>query len=372
MRFQDIHGLDDVKGQLLLAAESNHLAHAVLLAGRTGAPNLPLALAFSTYLLCENKGKDACGTCSSCSKAEKFVHPDLHFVFPVAPIKGISGKDVVSKNYMKDWRKFLLEDPWGNADSWAIRFGGENKGLNISKEESRNLISSLTLKSFEGGYKIMLIWLPEYLHPVAANAILKILEEPAARTLFLLVTNDAENLMGTILSRTQIVQVRRFNEIEMSTIIAEKYGVPRERAQILSKITDGDLSLVNDYLESSDDSTAPFKLWMRNCFTYNMKGLVDHSEEFHRSGKVMQKGLLKYLLYVLRESMLIKSGAGELSRSDDSDKEFIEKFSSVLEGPKIDKITHMVDEAFYHLERNASPRILMLDLSLKISKLIGR
>ena len=368
MKFADIHGLEEVKERLVKTVESNHMAHAIMLAGKPGAPNLPLALALSTFLLCENKGKDACGKCTGCVKAEKFIHPDLNFVFPVAPIKGISGKDVISRNYMQDWRKFLEEDPFGSVDHWARCFGGENKGLNISKEESRGIISTLSLKAFEGSYKIMLIWLPEYMHPSASNGILKILEEPAERTLFLLVTNDMESLMTTILSRTQIVQVRRFNETEMSGIIMEKYGVEKDRALVLAKITDGDLSIARDYIDNVEkDNTEIFKKWMRYCFAINLTGLVEHSEDFHRSNKVEQKGLLKYLLYILRESMIYKFGTDGLARCDETDREFISKFSSILDESKVGKLLSLVDEASYHLDRNASARVMMLDLSIKIS-----
>jgi len=371
MKFADIHGLEEIKERLVTTVESNHMAHAIMLAGKPGAPNLPLALALSTFVLCENRGKDACGTCDGCLKAEKFIHPDLNFVFPVAPVKGISGKDVISRSFMKEWRKFLLEDTFGSVDHWAVRFGGEDKELNISKEESRNIINTLSLKAFEGSHKVMLIWLPEYMHPAASNGILKILEEPAERTLFLLVTNDMESLMTTILSRTQIVQVRRFNETEMTGIIIEKYGVEKERAQVLAKITEGDISVAMDYIDHDEKDTPElFKKWMRSCFSRNLAGLVEHSEEFHRANKVEQKGLLKYMLYILRESMVFGLDSGDLGRSDDSDREFIGKFSKFLNEGKIGKITAMVDEAFYHLERNASARIMMLDLSLKISTLL--
>ena len=371
MRFADIHGLEEVKDQMVKMVESNQMAHALMLAGKPGAPNLPLALAFSTYLLCENRGKDACGSCASCSKAEKFIHPDLNFVFPVAPIKGISGKDVISRNYLKDWRTFLMENPFGSVNNWAMRFGGENKELNISKEESRTIISTLSLKAFEGSFKVMLIWLPEYMHPSAANGILKILEEPAERTLFLLVTNDTESLMSTILSRTQIIRTRRFNEKEMAGVITEMYGVEQSRALALAKISEGDLSIAEDYINNiENDHTELFKQWMRDCFSRNLQGLVDYSEEYHRTRKIEQKGLLKYLLYVLREAMVFDLGADSLSHCDESDRDFIGKFAKIMDEVKIRKLTMLVDEAWYHLERNASAKIMMLDLSLKISNIL--
>ena len=228
MRFGDIYGLEEIKRGLIEAVQKGHVAHAQLFSGPTGSANLALALAFITYINCENPTEDSCGTCASCQKNTKFIHPDVHFIFPVSSTTRITGKDVLSTNFLKEWRHFLEEDPYGDIADWSVVFGGENKQLNISKGESKSIIQKLSLKAFEGGYKTILIWLPEYMHASAANGILKVLEEPADRTLFLLVTQNHEKLLGTILSRTQKVFIRSFNPSEISAILQNQSVDPSQ------------------------------------------------------------------------------------------------------------------------------------------------
>src|SRR5258706_6665421 len=194
MLFADIPGLYPVKEQLIRSAQSGKIPHAQLLQGNEGALNLPLALAYTTYLHCQEKGdKDACGICPACSKSLKFVHPDTNFVFPYGNLQGDKDKDEdrLKAERLQTWRSFLLEQPFGNLNDWVNYYQGEEKQVNISKEESREIVKSLSLKSFESRYKVMIIWRPEYMHPSAGNGILKILEEPPPDTVFLLVTNDS-------------------------------------------------------------------------------------------------------------------------------------------------------------------------------------
>ena len=215
MRFGDIHGLEETKKHLTTSAQRNHVAHAQLFSGVEGSALLPMALAFASYLNCENPtDEDSCGECSSCSKSLKYVHPDIHFVFTVRSTEKITGKDVVSKSYLPAWRNFLLENPYGNSVDWAIEFGGENKQLNISRQESREMVDALSLKAFEGKYKIMIIWMPEKMHPAAANGILKILEEPAANTVFLLVSPQKEQLTLVCKEDIPLCKDEKFKEVQ--------------------------------------------------------------------------------------------------------------------------------------------------------------
>ncbi|MBS0000642.1 MAG: DNA polymerase III subunit delta, partial [Cyclobacteriaceae bacterium] len=176
MRFEEITGHEILKKQLVQSARSGHIAHAQLFLGPEGSPNLALALAYATYLNClERQTDDACGQCGSCKKNEKLIHPDVNFAFPVSSTSKVPAKDAVSLSFLSEWRNFVIQDPYNNASGWNSYFGGENKQLNISKEESRQIIRHLALKPFEGKYKIMLIWLAEYMNASAANSLLKIL-----------------------------------------------------------------------------------------------------------------------------------------------------------------------------------------------------
>ena len=357
------------KRVLIQSARSGQVAHAQLFFGPEAAPNLPLALAYATYLNCENPGEeDACGQCAACSKNAKFVHPDLHFVFPVSGTKKVKSKDAISQAFLPDWRKFLTEQPFGDLALWASFYGGEDKQVNISKEESRQIIRNLSLKAFEGNYKIMLIWLPEYLHRFAANGILKILEEPPERTLFLLVSNDAEQLLTTILSRTQMVHIPRFQEDELTAMLTEKYHMTESDAREVAHVAEGSLLQALRLKENANDNTQElFADWMRSCFKMQFDALVKQADEFHRSSKLGQRTLLRFTLHLMRECLIYQS-APELLKVDDHAREFIANFSKVMSPDRIERISGMVDQALYHLERNGSAKMIFLDLSLSIAQ----
>ena len=371
MRFSDIPGLEDTKKHLINAVKSGHLAHALLFTGQEGAPNLNLALAFARYLNCDNRtDSDACGQCPSCSKNGKFIHPDLHFVFPVSSTKTIKGKDVVSTSFLKDWRKFLIEQPFGNLQDWSNHYGGENKEANISREESRQIIRSLSLKAFEGKFKIMLIWLPEKMHVTAANAILKILEEPPESTVFLLVTNDAENLLTTILSRTQQFTIPKFQDREIIDYLVQQ-DIPSEKATQLSHLADGSLNqalkLAN---EIEDDSHQLFRDWMRLCYVRDYSKMVAWSDVFHKQNRMQQKSIFQYGLNILREVLVTSFADAGLSRLSGEEKDFVQNFAKVMDSNKIDVISDLLNQAHYHIERNANQKITFLDLSLQVAKKI--
>ena len=225
MKFIDISGFEKEKNFLINVENKNHVAHAQLFFGSEGSPNLSLALAFISFLNCNNKvNNDSCGECPSCKKIDKMIHPDVHFIFPVAPTTKIN-KNVISDLFIKEWRNFILDDPYQNVNDWFNFYGFENKSPNISKDESRNLIKKLTLKSFESENKIVLIWLPEYLHLYTSNALLKILEDPPPKTFFFLITNDYNRLLKTILSRVQMFKIRNFSDGELKKEILKKEDI---------------------------------------------------------------------------------------------------------------------------------------------------
>ncbi|MTI30916.1 ATP-binding protein [Xanthovirga aplysinae] len=371
MRFADITGLDEEKKYLLGAVQAGHLAHAHLFSGPEGSANLYLALAFATYVNClQPLENDACGKCASCLKMEKFVHPDFHFAFPVSSTGKITGKDVVSSSYLNDWRNFLSKNPYGTAKDWSMAFGGENKQLNISKEESRHIIKNLSLKAFEGNYKIMLIWLPEYMHVNASNAILKILEEPPEKTLFLLVSNQMEKLLITILSRTQLMYVRAFSDEELVEILINQYQLDETKATQLARTSEGNLSKALSLLEGADhDNQQMFRDWMRLCYSFDLTQLSQWTERFHKLSKAAQQTFLQYGLSLLRDTLLSHYEKG-LIRQEGEELKFITNFAKVVSPDRLEKMVNKLSEACYHLERNANPKILFLDLSLQIAKTI--
>jgi DNA polymerase III subunit delta' len=368
MFFRDIHGMHDTKRQLVGSVENNHLAHALLFSGKEGSANLALALAFATYVNCtDKKDGDGCGTCPSCQKNKKFVHPDLHFVFPICSTKEITGQNVISVNYLKDWRNFLINNPYGSSTDWNLCFGGDNKQLNISKEESRQIIKNLALKTFEGQFKVMLIWLPEFMHPYAANAILKILEEPSPKTLFLLVSQKSEDLLPTIISRTQPFYIRPFNDQEISEILSEQFKADESKANHIAQLSEGNLNWAKKLLdEVEDNSHKMFRDWMRLCFVNDFTKLVAWTEMFQKLNRLGQRTMLQYGLHIMRETLLEHTGNNNLSKLNGEEKEFVGKFSKVILPDMIAKVSEQLNTAIFHLERNANAKIVFLDLSLII------
>ena len=388
MQFSEIIGHDETKQMLLRAVRTNHLAHALLFDGPPGSANLALALALAQYVNCEDKERsgvpgtdhlrsgdsndDACGRCASCVKIQKFVHPDLHMVFPVANL----AKGKTSEAYLADWRKFLLEQPYRTLSEWLETVGADNKQGNISAEEARNILQTLSLKAYEGAYKIMLIWLPELMNVVSANALLKVLEEPPAQTLFLLVTNQSDKLLITILSRTQRVAVRAFTDEEVATHLRQHLNLDETTARRVAYLADGNLSVGLTLGRQEDGGVSAsgqhtwFAEWMRSCYRQDLPGLVKQADQFDGFSKEKQKGLLDYSIRLCRDLFLWQQGAGALLRLPDDELAFVKNFSKVLTIHHLEHIVADLNESVYHLERNARAKMIMLDMSLIFSRLI--
>lgn len=370
MKFADIPGLTDIKKMLAEALNTNHSAHAQLFVGAKGALNLPLALAYATYLHCENRtGDDSCGVCPACSKSAKYIHPDTHFIFPFSNTRGEKDEDNVKAEITKAWRAFLLEQPFGDLDDWCNYYGGEDKLSIISRDESREIIRKLALKPFESRNKVMLIWRPETMHPSAANGILKILEEPSPNTYFLLVSNAADQLLPTTISRTQIVSVPLLSDPELEDFLLTRQGVKQAAAAKVVQLADGNINVALKLLDRDEDNnTAFFTEWMRACFANKYGSLVSMAEEYHALDKLSQRNLIAYSINMMRETLLHSCGAESINRTRGEELGFVQKFSKVLDVEKIEKSFALLNDAGYHLERNGSAKMIFLDLSLQIAK----
>lgn len=373
MTFSSIPGLEEIKSKLIASVQSNHIAHALLFTGKPGSLNLSMALAFAQYLHCQNKqAGDACGTCAACSKGLKYIHPDTSFVFPVGNIKGDKDDERFKAEILKTWRAFLLEQPFGNLGDWMAAYGGEDKQASISREESREIIRTLSLKPFESPHKVMIIWLPEWMHPSAANGILKILEEPPPQTFFFLVTDAAEQLMPTIVSRTQKIQIPFLSDEVLENYLKEKFKVDEARLNDIVQLAEGDLNFAIQLIDSEDDHHQPkFIDWMRSCFKRDYMKLSALADEFHEADKLKQNNLLHYGLGMFRETLLQISGAGKLSRAKGPEARFVQDFSKVLNVPKIESVSKLFNESAYFLERNGSAKMIFMDLSIRVSKILN-
>ena len=379
MQFAAIPGLPETKEKLLNAVKLNHLAHALLFHGPEGSANLTLALALASYLYCEQKSEtDSCGTCGSCQRMNKLILPDLNFAFPVVASSKEDDGDEDGKDEKTDllgnWRKFVLGQPYGNVHDFIYFNGFEKKQLNITKAAARKMIQTLSLMSFEGGYKIMLIWAPEYLHPSAANALLKIIEEPPAKTLFLLVTSQADQLLTTILSRTQKILVRAFSDEEVSSHLVETGKCEAKAAAQIAMLADGNLRAAFLLIDQVEDQTVrQLRDWFRLCATKNLKELFLLSEDFHKSDKESQKSLMLAGLNVTREILLKNLDLDHLLRTTDEDRTFINNISKkMLTEEHAEKLYQTFNAAHYHLERNGNAKMIFTDLSMEILLMMSK
>tara|TARA_B100001121_G_scaffold157144_1_gene137407 strand:- start:1166 stop:2290 length:1125 start_codon:yes stop_codon:yes gene_type:complete len=371
MRFSKIPGLSHEKKRLVDSFNSNTIHHAMLFVGQRGSANLSLALAFATYINCKSRGDDSCGLCSSCNKMDKLIHPDVNFIFPVAPTTKIN-KEIISDKFIESWRSSVIESPYLTVEDWFEIYGFENKQPNISKDEVRNLVKKLSLKPFESVFKINIIWLPEYLNISTANAMLKILEEPPGSTLFFIVTNNHQKLISTIRSRVQLFKVKRFSDEDMKEYLSLSKNVSESEVDQAIYLSDGDLNKAEKYLyASTSEDLEKIKVWMRSCYTQNFQEINSQVEWFNSLSKIKKRTFLIYSLKLMREALV--SGIDEsLSKISDGEMSFISKFRTTLDSDDFEEIIIFLDESIRFLDRNANPKILFLDLSIKISNLFKK
>lgn len=377
MLFKEITGQEEAKRKLIRSFTENRLAHAQLFLGPSGTGGLPLALAFAQYLNCENKQEyDACGQCASCTKAAKLVHPDIHFSYPFISSK--TDKKELSTDYIREWREALLNDSYLTVNEWIERLNAANKQINIPIKECHDIIRRLNLKTYESPYKVMILWLPEYLGK-EGNTLLKIIEEPPENTVFLLVSEDQDRILNTILSRTQVLQVKKLSEAEIQGYLVEKYGADAVEALKTANAADGDLKAAIAQLdEAANDNGELFAEWMRMCYNAFVRNrsndVVSISrwvENMAKIGRENQKSFFRYSLHLLREMAVIATGAELNTKLPDKEQEFAVKFVRFLDLERIGTLAELFDRAHYYVERNANPKILFMHLSITAGKLLA-
>jgi DNA polymerase-3 subunit delta' len=369
MKFSQIPGLHDTSRLLVDAVRNDHLAHAQLFAGAEGSLALPLALATATYIHCEQRGDDACGVCPTCVKSMKYIHPDTHFVVPL--IKTDKEVDDDQRNStLKTWRSFLHESPFGVPNDWAtlVAEGEDKKNLIIPTSESRHIVRTLSLKPFESPYKVMILWQPELLHANAANGILKILEEPPPQTYFILVSYAADQLLPTILSRTQILPVPLLDDAAIAKYLKEHHQLDDAAAKRLALLADGNLAQAIRLTEGEDeDHFDEFIQWIEACANADVGALVVMADSFHGLDKVRQRNRLSFAMNMMRETLLELYQAHDIQRAQPAHLEFVRRFAPLTTLKVVQTAYDLINEGLLHLERNGSAKMIYLDLSLGIS-----
>lgn len=379
MLFKEVLGQEKLKELLMHSVREGRVPHAQLFLGSKGSANLALALAFAQYVACNNKQQDdSCGKCPSCLKHLKFVHPDLHFVFPVATTSNVKTKPI-SKNFLSEWRYLLDENPYFSVFDWLKHIGVDNKQGLISVEESAHVLKDLSLKPYEGETKMMLIWMPEKMNVQAANKLLKIIEEPPQKTLFLLVAESTENMLSTVLSRTQLIKVPRHSDEDLENYLTNR-GVEQSKVKMISALVEGNINealQLADYVEDAEQNSLSFVKWMRLCFSAlqvkDIDKLVQWSEKMAKAGRENQKSFLLYASNVMRDALLKNYGVETMMKMNLGGQDFtMEKFAPFIHAGNCMEIISELNMAQLHIERNANPKILFLDTSFKIARLLHK
>ncbi|HVI47691.1 MAG TPA: hypothetical protein VM802_22660 [Chitinophaga sp.] len=367
MLFSDIIGQTAVQQQLMQSVEQNRLSHAMILLAPEGAGGLPLGLAFTQYLVCENKqANGACGKCAACQKASQCIHPDIHYSYPVIPRK--AGDKPVSTDYIAEWREFVNTNPYGNAYDWLQFIGAENKQGNITATECQDIIRKLNLKSFESGYKILLMWMPEYLGN-EGNRLLKLIEEPPQNTLFILIAENQEQILATILSRTHLIKVNPLTKEDMVKALTERGKVAPAKAQQIATITAGNYREAVYLLQHSDDDYHELlRNWLNYLFTGNRVALQEWIEGISsaKTGRENQKQFLRYFINLLEHTLRLQFIDRSQLAFSPEEMDFSAKLSKLADLNQMQQIVEELDNACYYIERNANAKLLFHALSIKL------
>ena len=365
MLFKDIPGQQAVKKRLINSVNEARISHAQLFLGPEGSVSLALALAYAQYISClEKLPDDSCGKCSACTKYQKLIHPDLHFSYPF--ITKASAE--TSVNYIKEWRNAIAENPFMGIDQWMEYLDAENKQPNINIAECHAIIQKLVLKSFEAEYKIILIWLPEYLG-AAGNSLLKLIEEPPAKTLFILIAQNYEQILATILSRTQLIKIPKLADEELKAYLIDN-GCPQEKAGRIAYLANGNIAAAQQLLaEDDDDLESLFIQWFRLCYGRKGVEINDWIEQVAnaRFGRENQKSLLRFGLQVVRDCLMVNLDQTSIVKFESKHFE-LTKLANNINFENAPLIIKGFEQAIYHIERNANPKIMFLDLSIQMMR----
>lgn len=370
--FRDVIGQEAAKQRLLQEAGEGRIPHAQLFCGPGGAGKLPLALAYAKYLCCTNPGPEgACGTCPSCVKWNKLVHPDVHFMFPI--VKSAKGKKEVCDDYLADWRHLLMNNPYFALPHWLSAMGAENGQALIYARESDEITRKLSLKSVEGGYKITIIWLPEKMHEACANKLLKLLEEPPEKTLFLLVSEMPEQLLSTILSRTQRFSVPRIAEADIALALRDKYAVQSADADAIAHMANGSFVKALETISLNEENQLFFDLFvslMRLAWQRKIRELKQWSEQVAGLGRERQKNFLDYCQRMIRENFIYNLHQPEMNYLTLPEENFAIRFAPFVNERNVVGIMEELSEAQLHIVQNVNPRMVFFDFALKMIMLL--
>jgi DNA polymerase-3 subunit delta' len=374
MLFKEIIGNNSVKKQLIEAVRNNRISHAQLFSGKSGSAKLALALAYAQFLNCENRTTvDSCGICSSCLKFNNLSHPDLHLVIPVLKTKEV--QKPVSDHFIGKWRDFITNNYYGSLNGWIDSFGTENKTGQqgtIYKDEANNIHKKLSLKNYEAEYRVVLIWMPERMNLEVSNKLLKLFEEPPKGTIFLLITENANQLLPTIISRLQSIKIADFTAEDIVNHFGEQ-ALSLEKAKQLRNLTNADLGKITQILEDKEgelDLFSDFSVWMRLTYKMDVQGISKWVDNLSLKGRKQQNLFLSYAIKMVRECLIYNFASDTLLKTNENEFAFLTKFSPFIHEENSVMITEKLEESIKAINRNANAKILFFELSLQMVKFL--
>ena len=372
MFFRDIIGQEEIKQKLIQNVQENKIAHAQLFCGGEGVGKLPLAIAYARYISCLNpSNEDACGKCPNCIKFNHLAHPDLHFIFPV--VKKKSTKDVVSDDYIAEWRELIAKTPYFNLHTWLEEMGAENQQAQIYVKESNEIIRKLSLKSSQGGYKIIIIWLPEKMNQECSNKLLKLLEEPAEQTVFLLVSEEPDMLLTTIQSRTQRINIKGIEEKDLKEALMNIHGLQEQDATDIAHRSEGNFLKAIESISLNEENKLFFDLFvalMRLSYQRKIKEMKVWSENVAAMGRERQKHFLSYCQRMIRENFIYNFHNRSITYLGSEEEAFSTRFAPFINERNVMEIMSELNEAQRHIEQNVNAKMIFFDFSLKMIVLL--
>lgn len=375
MLFNQIIGQDHIKKHLQVSAEQGRIPHAQLFIGKEGCGTLPMALAYAQFLLSHFSDNPEI----SAIKCEKLQHPDLHFAFPVTTTETVKSHPV-SDLFLDDWRQFISTQSYGSLFNWLQHIGVENKQGLINVEEAEEIVKKLQLKSYEGGFKVMIIWMAEKMNAAASNKLLKLIEEPPQKTVFILVTEDEEQLLNTITSRCQTLHFPLLSEQDIANSLVVNYQLTENEASKIAHQSEGNYNKALELL-NNDASDLVFEewfvAWVRTAFRAKgnvavVQQLIAWSDTISKTGRETQKRFLEYCLQFFRQALLFNYKSEQLVFIETKTDFTLSKFAPFVHSSNILDIEKEISDAMYHIERNGNPKIILLDLSIKLTRFLHK
>lgn len=373
MQFNEVIGQERLKKKLRESVLHGRVAHAQMFVGPAGAGGLPLAIAYAQYLTCMARTEeDSCGQCAACRRYSKLEHPDLQLIFPKNKTDD-EGTTFSSKDFVLRFREAMLENPYLSLQGWLQFLGIENKQGIINVNDSAEVLHNLSYKAYEAEYRVVIVWLAEKMNTESANKLLKVLEEPPPRTVFLFTCESTENMLATILSRVQSHRLDRLTEEEMADALIAEAEADGAQARLAAHLSDGDFGMARQLLrdpQAVNGAVQFFIAWMRACFVMKMDTIGTLMDEFQKMGRERQKDLLRQAAGLLRNVLMYRIDPDGDHAMLQQQMEFVHKFSRFISPENMEGLLAELDRAHYHIERNAHPKILFTDLSYRISDLL--